>query len=367
MKVTYIVKSELNFYPPCVTQIRLLKEFGVDVDVIFGSCSNNVLQIFKHEGIPFKQIGDTRGVFKGRLDKLNNWLSFRRNLLKELKKRNNNDTLLWFGNAETLLPMKWALLHYKYAVTFLELLDNKKFRMFLLKDMAKKAEFVVSCEETRSYIMKAWWKLTSLPYTMPNKPYDDPNVLKELTDEKAISLLHQIGNKKIIIYQGIVKELGILTQFAKAVNEVPDDFILLIMGPDPENLVPKLKEITSKVLYSEYIASPNHLQVTGRARIGIVYYNGDSNLNRAYCAPNKIYEYSAFGIPMIANNIPGLKNTVGLCGAAKCIDLISQNIVNSIEYIDRNYDELSRKSRLFYESTNIKEIMRQIIDNNHIK
>ena len=364
MKVTYIVKSKLHFYPPCVTQIRLLKELGVDVDVIYGSCEANVLNIFSNEGIPYKGLCDKRGRYKGTLDKLNNWYSFRKALKKELNTRDLSSTLLWFGNAETLLPMMGLLSGKKYAITFLELLDDHPFRMRVLRKLAQKALFNVSCEETRSYIMKFWWKLDKLPYTMPNKPYDDPVVFKDLTDNQAKTLLKRIEGKKFVIYQGIVKEANILRQFARAMNRVSDDFLLLIMGPDPDNIIPEIKRESSKVVYSTYISAPNHLQVTSRARMGIVYYNGDSTLNRAYCAPNKIYEYSAFGMPMIANNIPGLKNTVGMCGAALCIDLEEDMIVEAIEYIDSNYLEMSNKSREFYESTDIKMIMKRIIDEN---
>lgn len=60
-----------------------------------------------------------------------------------------------------------------------------------------------------------------------------------------------------------------------------------------------------------YITAPYHLEVTSHAFIGIliyapVYGTFTSPLNSIYCAPNKLYEFSHFGIPMIGNNIPGL-------------------------------------------------------------
>ena len=48
-KVLYIVKSQLNFYPPCVTQIRLLKKAGVDIEVLYGSSTENVVNILNDE------------------------------------------------------------------------------------------------------------------------------------------------------------------------------------------------------------------------------------------------------------------------------------------------------------------------------
>lgn len=363
-KVLYIVKSQLNFYPPCVTQIRLLKKAGVDIEVLYGSCTENVVNILNDEEIPSKKISDVRGKFSGRLDKLNNYLTFRFNLKKELRSRDLSNTILWFGNAETLLTMKGALKKYEYAITFLELLDDKPFRLKMLKPLAQNASFNLACEETRAYIMRNWWRLDKLPYVMPNKPYDNPATLKNLHSKEAENLLSRIGDKKIIIYQGIIKEANILKNIAEAMNRLPDDYVFLLMGPDFENIVPEILKISPKVIYSGYIAAPNHLQVTGNAYIGIVYYKEDITLNRAYCAPNKIYEYSAFGMPMLANNIPGLKNTVGLRGAAFCTNLTVDNIVKGVEYISSNYDAMNQASQAFYKSTDLVEIMNTIIQEN---
>ena len=362
MKVLYVVKSTLHFYPPCVSQIRFLNGLGVQTEVLYGSCAQNVIHILDNEGIPHKELCDKRGHFKGTLDKLYNWYSFRKALIKELKLRDLSNTIVWFGNAETLLPMKGSLKGIKYAVTFLELLDDHPLRMKLLKSMAQNALFNVSCEETRSYILKSWWSLNSLPYTMPNKPYDPPKKFETTNDPQAKALLQKIGNKKIVILQGFIKEFGILKNFAEAMNELNDDYVLLLMGPEAPEIIDPLMKISSKIVYSKYIPAPNHLQVTQQAYIGIVYYNGMESLNNAFCAPNKIYEYSAFGLPMLANNIPGLKNTVGARGAAICCDLTKNQIIAAIKDIEHNYESMKNAAIDFYKSTDCEEIMRTIIN-----
>ena len=37
MKVLYIVKTQLHYYPPCISQIRMLKDLGYDVEVLYGT------------------------------------------------------------------------------------------------------------------------------------------------------------------------------------------------------------------------------------------------------------------------------------------------------------------------------------------
>lgn len=361
-KVIYIVKSELHIYPPCVTQIRLLKKAGIEVEVLFGSCNETVTKIFDKEGIPYTQLRDVRGVFKGSIDKLYNYYCFRRSLKKELDRRNLKNTVLWFGNAETLLSMKWAIdKKYQYGITFLELLDDRPIRMKLLKKMAQKSLFNVSCEETRAYIMKAWWSLEILPYVMPNKPFDSPSTFFDSSNVDAIDILKEIGkDKKIILYQGLIKDREVLSSIVDAINRLDKSYVLLLMGNDRYNIIPELKSKSEKV-YSGWVTAPNHLYVTRSAYIGIVYYDGNNCLNNAYCAPNKIYEYSAFGIPMLGNNIPGLKNTVVSAGAAICTKLDSANIKDAIETISDNYEEMKIASKKFYESTVLEDIMDNII------
>lgn len=361
MKVLYIVKSELHFYPPCVSQIRMLKEAHVDIEVLFGSCNESALTIFREEGIPYKELGERRGVLRGKLDKLNNWLNFRRSLKNELKKRDLLNTILWFGNAETVLPMKGLLRKYNYAISFLELLDDHPFRLKMLESIAINAHFNVMCEETRAYLLRAKWNLSELPYVIPNKPFDNPNRFLEITNQQAKDLLSSLSGKKILILQGYIEEYEVLKNFAEALNELSDEYRLLLMGPENPKVIEPLKSLSSKIVYSKYIPAPQHLQVTRRAYIGIVYYNGFVSLNNAFCAPNKIYEYSAFGLPMLANNIPGLKNTVGACGAAVCCELTKSNIITAINKIEQYYDTMRTASIDFYEATDCRDIINTII------
>lgn len=85
-------------------------------------------------------------------------------------------------------------------------------------------------------------------------------------------------------------------------------------------------------------------------------------LNKVFCAPNKIYEYSGFGIPMLANNIPGLKNTVGNAGAAECIDMKKENIIKSIKKIEADYTTYSVNAKKFFAGTDNFETMKEMME-----
>ena len=90
--------------------------------------------------------------------------------------------------------------------------------------------------------------------------------------------------------------------------------------------------------------------------------NHISVLNPIYCAPNKVYEYAMFGVPMLGNEIPGLNsslenNGIGVCHKGDSAD----DIVRAILNIESNYKELSDNCRKFYQSDNIQDTINTIL------
>lgn len=63
-----------------------------------------------------------------------------------------------------------------------------------------------------------------------------------------------------------------------------------------------------------------------------------------------------FGIPMIGNDIPGLKYSFEHYNSGLCVDDLSvNNICKSIEYIENNYDIMSKGSKKYYDSIDSKK------------
>lgn len=365
MKIIYIVKSKLHSYPPCMAQIQMLKDLGVEVEVWYGSCDQNSLELIKEKGINVKKLVDRRTLLPSKIDSAINWLFFRVSAKKMLKSVRNKDVVLWFGNVESIIPVKGLLRHFIYNLTVLELIDDKAndIKRKLVINMARNAKVIVACQQTRAYIMRSWWRLKTLPYVMPNKPYKltlerNCKASNALT-EKYIS---KIKGKQVILFQGILQHSDLLSEFAKALKNRGNSEVLVLMGPDErdKSLVHKIQSIYSDTIYIPYIPAPLHLEITSYASIGLVFYRDDS-LNRAYCAPNKIYEYSHFGIPMIANKIPGLVDTIGVAGAAECIELVSDKIEKAIDNIMSSYESYSRASYIFYSKTDNYKTMQEII------
>ncbi len=88
---------------------------------------------------------------------------------------------------------------------------------------------------------------------------------------------------------------------------------------------PYLLELLEQFPETQYLGfyqPPGHLELIKCADIGILTYVADQgSINPVYCAPNKIWEYAKFGIPMLCNDIPGLRYTVEAYRMGRCCDI----------------------------------------------
>ena len=359
-KIVYIVYHELHFYPPCVSQIRLIKKLGYSIDVIYGDCDVTTIELLKKEGINCIQIKYNKP--KSKVKKAFNIYNFRRNAKKVIKSYNSKRTIFWFGNAQSSVVMKGTMKKKRYVVSLLELHNDNRLLTKMLHGIIEKATKVTVCEETRGYIVKSMYNLDYLPTVFPNKSFkqiEKPRI--NPSDERTKKIIDSIYEDDVIIYQGYIMNTKELFELASALNETKKKYKLVLLGIDKWNVFEKIKKIYDNTVFFEYVPAPLHLEVTSYARIGIMFYEPKS-LNYAFCAPNKIYEYSAFSIPMIGNDIPGLKNTMGLAHAGLCVKLDKENIKKAIEEIEDNYKYYSNNSRKFYDSCNSLQIMKDFID-----
>lgn len=148
-----------------------------------------------------------------------------------------------------------------------------------------------------------------------------------------------------------------------AVNDLGDEYAFVIISSG-KNIY---ENISSNYYFLPFIAPPYHLEVTSNAYIGVLSYvpsnNEYSKLNSLYCAPNKIYEYSMFGVPMIGNDIPGLSHVLETNGCGVCFEKFEVlDIKKAIKEVENNYESLAQKAKEFYGKTDIELKIKEIMD-----
>lgn len=340
MRILIIRKDAIALIPPLLSVSYILADLGHQVHLITSEVSESIAQQLNQKGITFETIKYTGN--KSFLGKVYQYLMFRREANKALKR--NKFDLLWVEDAHTILSLGRFILKYKFVLQISELYDTDSRLIDAIKKVVGKAEAIFMPEYNRSVLYQNWFKLSHRPILLPNKSYFVPsNDEIESLKTKYSTIIEGLRNKKVILYQGRIHPDRLIDGFVKAAQDLGDDWVFVIMGRDHYGLVKRYKTLNHNLIHIDYIPAPDYLAITSLARIGILSYD-PLKLNTAYCAPNKIYEYGAFGIPMVGNDIPGLK----ILTEKGCGIIADENNVGAIKEayfeIDKNHDKYSQAS-----------------------
>ena len=104
------------------------------------------------------------------------------------------------------------------------------------------------------------------------------------------------------------------------------------LRPELENYVTDL-QMTHRVKFAGTIPQNELLSYTASADIGCVLIE---NISRSYyyALPNKLFEYIAVGVPVLASNLPQMVQIIDEFGVGKYVDPEEQDeIVDTIELL----------------------------------
>lgn len=365
MKIIIINKEPLEMIPPLISVIEGIVDLGHSAEVITGNVTIENKKRFESKGIKLHIISFENSF--SILKKIRSTLKFRR-YIKNFLKTNIYD-LVWVEGGGVY---RWAydiFEKYPFVMQVSELFDTKKTQP-VRKGIGKvihKSSAVVMPELNRATLYQVEYGLKQRPIVLPNKPYfylteeDEARCKKKYEKELAV-----FKEKKVILYQGIIHKERDLSNYIKAVKELGDDYRLVLLGKD-YGVLSEYRKINPEIIHINFIPAPDYLYFTSHAYAGIVTYE-PTTLNCAYCAPNKIYEYGRYSLPMIANEIPGLIYTIGQAGAGVIVDEKSvESIKEGILKLDANHLKYAQNARKFYDDTDnvatIKKILEVAMEN----
>jgi len=355
----------LEDLPPVMTLLTVLKRLGVAVHYI-GLESKAGRAFLDKLGVDYDFLS-----YPTKSSKLNRILTFfprRKKLLSILEglKAKYGAVTPWFQECHSAALAGDGV--YKFGrcvITFFEFECNYGYRWigFDFKRMVH-SNVIVECEINRAYMTQAIHGLKDTPLVIANKSEIDPSAIPPLNDE-AKAVFEKIGNRPVFMYQGYLagdrKDVPfILETIAK---NRPNYCVLSLPGSDAlrKQLAPYPNAFTLN-----RIPAPGHLAVTAKATVGIAVYNGGGAgpwfLNALYCAPNKIYEYAAFGLPTLGNKIPGLEYTIGASGAGICCDMTAESILAAADKLAANIDQYREAARRFYKNTDLNAQVRAVLE-----
>ena len=370
-KVLIIHKNTIEKEPPTQMVIQHLVDLDVSVKLITLGINDYWKNDFDGKGVEYVDLGlasfvnlNNRSFTK----KIATWLKYRKEVLNELSKDSNKGYLVWFVDADSIAPLLYSSVFKKidYVLHVLEMYDGSSFYKYVLKKYITTSKRLIVCEENRAAIFNLWFKPKKYPIVLPNKPYqllngnDSHHFIKENLPDICETLVNK--EAKIILYQGLISSERDLSFILKAVNELSENFIPILMGRD-FGMVEHYQIICPRLIHIAFIPSPQHLYITSLARVGILMYDPIS-LNQIFCAPNKIFEYSGYGVPMIGNNIPGLSIPFQqfTCGKIFNDSCNSTEIKKMILDIDDNFEQYSQNAQSLFDSVDNKAIIKTILE-----
>ena len=367
MKVLIVIGSQINAFPPVRNIIEILIRNGHTVTVL--ARDNTGLFINNQGNYRFIVIPEADPKIPSPIE-YRKKQHFMRQIVKEEMQHHD---LLWTATDATVRDLGDLVLKYKHVMQLMELirdipfLPGQKIIPLNIKRYAQHAYKVVVPEYNRACIQQTWWNLRKRPIVLPNKmnmpsfdmtdvPEEIQKVLRDVDSEK----------KKIILYQGVFHEDRELETFIQAAETMKEEYQVYMMGTDTPYRQ-KLSTEFPDVRYIPFIKPPFHLLVTQKAHIGLLPYKAApylhyAKINALYCAPNKIFEYAAYGVPMLGTDVPGLhipfsSYYIGLT----CSPLTVDEVAKSIKEIESNYSTMSSNCYEFYNSVDMDKIVETII------
>ncbi|MCL5422226.1 MAG: hypothetical protein M1461_07120 [Nitrospirae bacterium] len=298
--------------PPLITASLCMAAFGATVTVVAAGCDGNIKELLLSKGIMLSLL-DYGGYPSSKVGKL----LLRAQFIKLLRKVSDDTSdVIWLHGTHAMayqrvLPSRKGHILVAHAH---ELEERYRLRR-IQKIVLRKADMYLVPEENRGWLLKGLTGTKAPFFVIHNRPVE--TIIPEVydTDFTAEAFWGHGGNKecrKFFIYQGLFAEDRCLKELIlgfQMLEQSDIGLILLGSGTDKKytDELRRLIRTDARIVIIPRIPAPNHLLVTEGCSWGAILYR-PTCLNNIYCAPNKIFEYSFFGLGMLLPAFPGLEN-----------------------------------------------------------
>jgi len=354
---------DLTMYPPILTIIDVLIRSGKRIAYL-GFCSDRaIVSELEAQGVRYIE-AIVNKTSDNPLLKLWKLLKYRQIVSSYLSRAAGPRTIVWIFGNENLLVLHALVPRYRSILYLFEVSrPSVSLRYRIVSPTVRQsrvmqhAHKVVCCEYNRAHFTKAFFGLKELPTVIPNKP-----LLEIVPGDELPKNVRLDTSRRIILYQGILnRPERRLEELCEAVSHLPAEYAVAIMAPENDLKRELMRKYGSeRVVFLPFIRPPLHLRVTREAFIGVLSYfpqPGDlrSCLNTLYCAPNKLYEYSRYGIPMLSNDIPAMREAFDKYGAGLCVQPYSPpRIAEAILKIAADYASFQAGASKLYSAVDVQ-------------
>lgn len=119
-------------------------------------------------------------------------------------------------------------------------------------------------------------------------------------------------DRKVLLLQGglaVGRNLDVLVDAMRYVRNASVVLVILGDGDMLQSLQNRSQDMAGKVYFHPAVAQNELLKMTISADAGVIPYKS-SCLNNHYCTPNKLFEFIAAGLPVLATDLPEIRRIV---------------------------------------------------------
>ena len=240
-----------------------------------------------------------------------------------------------------------------------ELYDASRFwiQRAMERSSRKLLSGIVTSQEDRGHHMLKMLDMELPLLVVPNSCYD---YLDEIQIQSP-AIQTPEAPPIVFIYQGTSNlKRRCLRELVDVFGSIDADVLFKIALGGETKYIEELKVLIDGTRYPhhfellDFVQYPEHFLATYRCHVGIMLYNENVSLNYRYCAPNKLYEYTMLGLPVISSDQPHLRREIEGHNFGICVDPLDRNaIADAVEAMTdlERLSEMGKNSRRWYERT----------------
>jgi glycosyltransferase involved in cell wall biosynthesis len=205
-----------------------------------------------------------------------------------------------------------------------------KFFLRLIQKKSRKIDLIITPELNRTKYLKEifYLSVSDCFLTIPNT--NNSSEL-EISTKPAYS-------KKVVTHIGAVGLNHHIKNYLEAISKLEQTLyefrFIGLLTDDVVDLINSYKD--SSIIYLGQVLHSDLKKYYLETDIGVILYK-DVSLNHRFCAPNKLYEYWSYGIPVLGDKLPGLEGVFTEPFLGELINMkIPSQISNAISKLSFN-------------------------------
>jgi hypothetical protein len=227
------------------------------------------------------------------------------------------------------------IVYLQYEMIDVEMLNKFDRLLFrIIKEKSNHIDLIVTPEINRSAFLKNLFIYSNpdIYLTIPNTNnfINRSSDFKKNNSKIIITHVGAVGlNHHIKTYLNAISKLNEFKYEFRFIGLLKNEVIDLIRSLNRSNII-YYGQVYHSDLHNYYLETD----------IGVILYK-DISLNHRFCAPNKLYEYWSYGIPVLGDNLPGLKGVFTKSFLGDLVDMndpykICESIISLSNKSDRN-------------------------------